>query len=619
MAAESRDDLKKRATYIQDRLETYFGSKCYKTLASRHSRLQDAYDLRYHTSSSNNRATNTWKSKVVVPLAREAMVARRAVTLANFRNDPLITLLPTGKTGYKNAQNLQDTITSNFRKERFRERAFNDAIVFASKYGSSIVCANYVYETESMFKTQPIEIAGERLGYERAKIDKNIEGVRNKHIHFLNYFQNPFVRNPYDSDYRGYVDSMTLAEFMAMVQDNPEAYIKSEVDAVVNEAKKGGNKNSFHHEDIPNDYAGIAIDIVYWYGTQAIKGKEDDGTVYYDQMVGNHIVRHQENPNDENVVPITCLSFDQRDEYWWGNCDGENVMPMENYLQMSLAMAADSGLRALQNWIFYDKNLGFNPSTLQNQAKSGGFVPLELKNGQQPKDLFFMAQGMQPNTQSMEYISREVKEAAQRASSRKDFSRGAQSGGPQNDTATAAMMMDQDGDTQEAYLLTQFAYGVGEIGRINGILLQEYTPEEFSIRPQPKEAARRLEKGDILGDFDYYVKTSLTNNNMVKANKLLNAITAIQNFKGAGVDQSWMNVQLAPIIKGWINQLDLEADFEEIMPNVPAGPAGGATVQNPGIPGQPMGAPPLGLPAPQPTPAPAEANPLAAMMPQAQP
>lgn len=609
-----RKKEKELESHVENRMGSYFSSGCFKALRSRRERLRDSYDLRFQNPRSTQRAINTWKSKVAMPLAREAMLARRAITLANFKAEPLITLTPQGSTPFENARLAQETLQSNYRSGKFREKAFNDAVSLCSKYGTSILCAQWgTYQTE-VTKTLPKKWGSAIIGYERATVPVGRPGCRNKHVSMLNYFQDENVADPDDSDYRGYIDRRRVSDVQNMVDD--DNYIQDNVKDVLKKAEKGMIESEHYHSETGKDDKSMhAVDIVYWWGRLNIKGNEGDDTIYYvEKIAGDRIVRIEENPIDENITPLSVFNFDRRDEYWWGNTDAESVIPMENYMTLILNMSADNALRAMQNWIFFDKGMNFNPADLNAQGKSGGFVPFERKMGESVKDLFYQVQFPDAGNNNFQFLSQEIKEAAARVSSKKDFNRRASSGGPQNDTATAALMMDEMGDVQEAYFLTQFSWGLIDNAHKNLVLIQQYGPEKFKVRPNGgNQPATELEKYQIIGDYDYQAHTSLTTNKVVQANKLLNLMTAIQNFKGAGVDQTWMSVQIAPIVRSWLRQLELNVNVDEVFPPEsampPQMPAMGGPMMPGGIPGQagPGGQPPMlpGPPAAPPAMAPA--------------
>jgi len=617
-----RKKEKEIESHVENRMGSYFSSNCSKALRSRRDRLRDSYDLRFQNPRSTQRAINTWKSKVAMPLAREAMLARRAITLANFKAEPLITLTPQGDTPFENARLAQETLQSNYRSGRFREKAFNDMVSLCSKYGTSVLCARWnSYQTE-ITKTVPKMWGNAVVGYERSIVPVGRAGCQNKHVSMLNYFQDENVADPDDSDYRGYIDRRRVSDIKNMLDD--DNYIQDNVKDVLKKAEKGmAESEYFHSETGKDDKTMHAVDVIYWWGRLNIKGNEGDDTIYYiEKIAGDRIVRIEENPIDENLTPISIFNFDRRDEFWWGNVDAESVIPMENYMTLILNMAADNGLRAMQNWIFFDKGMGFNPTDLNNQGKSGGFIPFERKMGESVKDLFYQVQFPDASNGNFQFLSQEIKEAAARVSSKKDFQRRSTQGGPQNDTATAALMMDEMGDVQESYFLTQFSWGLVDNAHKNLVLIQQYGPERFKIRPGGSGAmpATELEKYQIIGDYEFQAHTSLTTNKVVQANKLLNLMTAIQNFKGAGVDQTWMNVNIAPVVRSWLRQLELNVNVDEVFPPEsampPQGPAMGG--MPPAIPG---GIPGVGTPAGQPPmlPGPPMAPPAPAQMPAQMP
>lgn len=599
---------KRIGSYIDTRVSTYFNSQCYRTLKNRMNRLRSSLDMRYHKSQGNNHLTNNWKAKIGVPLVREAFLAQRASLFSNFRNDPLLSVTPLRNTPYENARAAQDLLTSNMRSTRFRAKCYNSLVNTFSRYGSAVSMCYWQQNSSSAMYTEPKRLPdGRQYGYERVRRSRTQVGANNRSIHILNYFQNPRVADPEESDYQGHVERWRLSDLMAEAEAHPDLYVKENVEKVIREAQKDATIQSEHYYDYSGDtnaeWQGTGIDIVHWWGTLNINGNERDQTTYYVERVGDTIIRFQDNPNDGGVRPYSVFAMDPREEYWWGNTTSENQIMFENAANVFLNMYADAGLQAMQRFVFYNKDMGLNPAQLNQAAKTGGFVPVTMKRDQDMSKVLFPWQRTEVSGHSTQYALSEIKEAAQRVRPKADFTRSAVQGGPQNKTATAALAMSQQGDIQENYYFAQFEYGLKDIGLKDLRMLQTYLPDEFSARPKANVLVE-MDKGNILGDFDFMVQSTLTKNQQIQAMNLINTLTAIMNFKGSG-DPSWQQVQLMPIIRAWFREIDLPIDVDEVVPDeaammgmqgmpgmgapgpmggAPAGPAGPAAPQQMGAP-----------------------------------
>lgn len=570
---KDRDLQKKVVDYMDQHIEGYRADNCYRSLRGRYMRLRDSYDLRVR-SRSDVRAVNSWRSKIVYPLVREAMLIRRAVLLASYRNSPLITVRAGSDTTELAAKYATDTLQSNLRNQKFRQDAFHKSINMAAKYGTAVICSTPNYSERSVMKTVEDIVNGYSMGYTRTLVPQQRFGITAKSIHPLNYWQNPHMADADRSDFRGYTDREQLSELKSRA-DGDGRYIQANVKKVIDGLKKNdktGNRY-FEQENTNQDLSSNAVDIDYWYGKLSLNGNEDDPSEYLVEKAGEYILRVEENPNDEDIVPIDTLCIDKRDDFWWGNTDAESVVPYEQYLTMWMQMTADSGLRAMQSWVFYNKTAGIDPADINERAKNGGFIPVNQKPGSNIsfRDSFYQVSFQDPSIGPMNNVAARVMEAADRILPRKDFTRSQMQGGPQNATATAAVIADQEGNIQDAYYLNDFAIGLNSFGRTQLVMLQQHLPSRFKVRPDPKSPAIELQKRDIIGFFDYYTESALSVNKQVQLTNLLNTMTAIQNFKGAGVDPTWANVNMGALAREWFKKLDVGVDIDEVMPASPEG------------------------------------------------
>src|SRR5690606_5933920 len=98
----------------------------------------------------------------------------------------------------------------------------------------------------------------------------------------------------------------------------------------------------YHHDDKEiRDYAKAGVDKLRFWAKIHINGNEDNEQKYYVEIIGNKIIRFEENFLDEDIDPITVYTMRNRPEYWWGNSWGEDVMPQENFVKILMNMKAD--------------------------------------------------------------------------------------------------------------------------------------------------------------------------------------------------------------------------------------------------------------------------------------
>jgi hypothetical protein len=248
-------------------------------------------------------------------------------------------------------------------------------------------------------------------------------------------------------------------------------------------------------------------------------------------------------------------------------------------------MKADNALRALQQYIFYEKG-SIDTADWNNRHKNGGMIGIETKNNKPLNQLLYQVQPQDNSLQGTDAIMREIKESQQRLTPRPDFTRAATAGGIRNSTATAAVILDEQGDVAEAQILENFMFGLKKLGYNNVVIMQQRLGDVFAIRPNMNESQRILEKSQILGNVDFHIETSLNKNKSSELLRLQNILTAIMNFKGSG-DPAFQNVDLVPLIRKVLKNADI-GDVDEYIMETPAQPMTPGAVPDATLPGQEM-------------------------------
>jgi hypothetical protein len=294
-----------------------------------------------------------------------------------------------------------------------------------------------------------------------------------------------------------------------------------------------------------------------------INGNEEDDQKYYVEMIGDKIIRINRNWLDYDEDFFTVFTMRNRQEYWWGNAPCEDVVPHENWMQLVMNLQADNVIRQMEDYIFYYKD-AIDLSDIENRHTSGGFIPVSRKDSMQLQNIIYNFKNQGSNLQDLDYMTREIKESAQKQSPKPDFLRSGNKGGLANNTATAAGMLGEMSDLMESDAMETMAVGLSRLGKLNTIQLQQFLGNEFQIRANPKLPPEMLYKRDILGDYWYSVMSSLHKNTVQEAIRLQNAATQMINFKNTG-NPEFQNMDIGKIVRKWVAQLDI-GDVDEIMP-----------------------------------------------------
>jgi hypothetical protein len=549
---------KKIFSYSKSRLDNYYSSPCFEKLVKRMQKLDNSIDFK--TNKSRDSIQNDWLSKIVIPYGHEAYLINRAVLNKNFINDPLITFEAINDTDYQNAVNAQDTVNQNFKSTQFRDKVARQVHKHAGRYGSAVVVSFFHGSTKTVKRTRETS-----LGMGQVQEEQKKQNVINVVVDLRNYFQNPDVADPEESDFQGFIQRWHLSKLINTAKESPELYIIENLKKAIKEAKESATKNPHYAASKQMDWHRFGVDVEHWYGKINIEGNEDDETIYYMETVGDNIIRFQDNPFDEEIRPITIFGMDKRLEYWWANTPVEKVIPAENFAHLTLSMTADSTWKSIQNYILYPEG-GIDIAAINDRNKNGGFIPVDPEIMKDYKNPFIPWQRQEISTGAVQYMMAEAKETMQRVSTKADLGRQGLSGGLKNDTAYAANLIENQADALQMDYLSEMSAGYKNIGKVNYIMLAQFLDDEFMLKGNPKMGAQIMNKRNILGDFNFSVESSLTKNTQTELMKHQNAITWIMNLINTGNPQ-FQNIDVRRLVKTVMKKFDLEADVDDIMPD----------------------------------------------------
>jgi hypothetical protein len=550
---------KKIYSYVRNRIDNYYSSPCYTKLVRRMQKLDTSIDLLANKRSQDS-LQNDWLSKIVIPYGHEAYLINRAILNKNFSADPIISFEPINDTTWENAQNAQNTLNQNFKSTQFRDKVSRQIHKHAVRYGCAVVVSFFNNSTKTVKRTTETQ-----LGIGQVQEEQKRQNAVNVVIDNRNYFQNPDIADPDESDFQGFVQRWHLSRLINTAKEMPDLYVKENIKKAITEAKDNAQKSPHYHASKNMDWHRFGVDVEHWYGKLNIEGNEDDETTYYLEIVGDNIIRFQDNPFDYDIKPITIFTMDKRLDFWWSNTPVEKVIPAENFAHITLAMTADSTWKALQSYILYPEG-GIDIAAINDRNKNSGFIPVDPEILKEYKNPFYPWQRQEISTGAVQYMMAEAKETMQRVSNKVDLGRQGTSGGLQNDTAYAANMIGSQADSLAMDFLSEMSGGYKQVGRVNHIMLTQFLDDQFVVRSNPKVGATVMHKRNILGDFNFNVESSLTKNTQSELMKHQNAITWIMNLVNTG-NPKFQNIDVSKLVKMVLKKFELEGDVDDIMPD----------------------------------------------------
>jgi len=541
------------ADYVKERAEEYYKSDCFKILKKRVDNLEQCNDLK---PASLRR--NEWKSHVVFPIVKERSLLRRAITAANYRSNDIYNLTAIGSTPQENAVQAELVLNLNMAHTFFKQRCLKPCINTASKFGTAITYTYWKIDDQEKLQTVYDEQTG---SYIRVRKSSNQKNAMNIEVNLLDYFQNPDVADPDESDYQGHYKNVHITDLIPMLSD--ESYITENLQRVIDDLKKGvSSKSDRPWQD--KDAGKWGTEILHYEGTIAIKGNEDGYQKYTCEMIGEVIIKLTVDNYDDDMCSYTVLNYDKRGNYFWGNSDSEYVVAHENFLNTFLSMNADNAMRSMQQYIFYQRDT-ISPADINNVFKNNGFVPVDAKN----TNLSQLISAFQPgniNLNSSQFITQMVNDSIQKMSTKVDLSRKSDMGGgtQNNSTATAANIIAGQSDVLEADILENFDYGVCGIGYKNMLMLQQFLGELFYVRPSPKETEKLLNKYEILGQYEAVINSTASKNKQGEMLRMQNLATWLLNIMANPIMQQ-AGYNVAPLVNDILQKAEISS-IDEIMP-----------------------------------------------------
>lgn len=544
-------------------ISRYFSSeKCYFPLLRRVEMLDDLIDM-------NFKQTSGFAAEIAIPLIRERYLLRRGFTKKALINEPLITISSMPGTDFDNAVNMQSHLNDNFSATSFRKNCLDWLIDSASKFGSYVGYVQLDYKTyggglKTVFTGDPMQ--------PYARVPSSTFAVQRydvRPINILNYFQDPEVPDPEKSTYRGFIDSVLLSDIISWQKLYPDLYIKENLEECIKNSKTGMRdenwKPGFSGTE-EYDYSRGQLDIVRMWASFPFNGNEDDGTIYYLEILGGKIIRFQHHDADEWIVPLFIGGFQRRSKVWWHNVDHESVIPHQNFFNFFINAKAELTLKQLDRFILARRG-SISLNDINARHNRGGVVFYDGDTA--PQDIFAQYQAQDNSTQNADWMLREVKESESRLRAQPELRYGYNKGGPQNKTLGAAEMMQSVGDTLEFDVMDCFCFGLADMGKICVGMAQQYSPDFITIRQSADASPISVSKRLLLGAFQQKVETTLTINDIIKFTRRHNAITSLVNFAGTPAGQQALsNVQWPHLFREYVREANL-GNLDDIMPKTP--------------------------------------------------
>jgi hypothetical protein len=564
--------------YLISEKNKYYASNVFNALQKRTKMLDDFIDNKFPKNKG-------FVSDVSFPIVRERYLLQRAFLRKSFSVTPFVTATAIGATPPEYAFYMSQVVNTNLDATNFVKSDLQKMIDRTARYGTFVAFSSVVKDYKGSGNKTIYNRASNPLAIEKytrssaTSAGYNTINVLNHDISPLNYWQEPGVPDPNNSPTRAIIDAQQLSCIIKYANQNPQFYIKENMEKAIKEARDGARDSRWHSDSAITEGSKVLVPFDRIYTKMPIAGNESDDTWYYCEMIGENIVRFHIADLDEDIVPIVCGGGYYRPDAWWRNSDSDSIVSHQNAINLLVNMKIDSAMQQIDRIILYRDN----PSTkmslddLINRRNKGGLVPFRGEG-----DINQMLSSWQPTDNSgpaTDWVMREIKESMQRITPSADMLRGYNQGGLANNTLGAAQMVQQQAGMLENDLLSSFSDNISELVYNNMVLIQQFAGDKLNIPAKIDEAYKEIEKYQILGKFKVSIDTSYANTDYQKFVAAANTATTLMNLANAGVEQiksdvNWTAIvrdlaKKSQILRGDLMLQDARPPQEAIAGNVP--------------------------------------------------
>lgn len=556
---------KKISQYLTGRIDCYDRSRCKAMYKARVERLNCSWDMTPPNSTKTRRGSHSnMLIGLTYPLVKEQILVRRSIFTANYRPDPLYSLKAIGNTPREHAQNMQDILEANNEQMRYRQNTFIPGIDLVCRTGTAVVFTEYCEYSEMGWQTIVDPIFGSRRVYGPTKNTKNAKSTS---FDFINYFQNPRIVSSDASEIRGHVEPVRLSTLVSRYKQNPDLYIKENIEKVIKDIKKEHFKKDEYYTDqqgkeSAKDFGSVNAFVRRGQAQIQLEGNEEDSTYYYFEMVGDTIIRFQDNPYDRNMNQYDIWTCEPRREYCWGNTPAEYSIQNEDAVNILNGLGLENAIEGMKRYIFYNQN-AISPSLFRNAAHNGK-IPVDVSKDIALNNILYQYQPQDTALPAIDHAYRRLMENNQRVTSTPDLNRAPASGGATNKTAYAADAMVKIGSNLDADILEKFSHCIAKTGEKQTIVLAQFLGNfgPIMISPEQAESARVVQKAQIMGNWVVHMDTSAQKNNQGEIMRYQNIVTWLLNLASAGIP---LNTNFEPMVKQVLKMGDF-AHIDEILP-----------------------------------------------------
>ncbi len=521
---------------VLSRKKQWFDSAQFKGLRN-NCRQMDQY------IDNNNPAATTFISDITPPTIRRSYHEFISLFSKFFETDPLFPVRRTNQISVRQEQGVQAVLCDNLEKTYYRERCLQWTIDHVVRYGTAVT---YTFATDDYNANSLMTVKGEEYGTTYNQIRQSGEpAVISIPIHPLNVIIDPLSNFMVSPTFMGFIGDICVSNIANLL--NNQAYIEKNIKAVFEQCKKGlPDEHWFGGTGLAErrDYSRGQSNITYMWMTLPFEGNEDDATWYAIELIGDKIIRIEENPLDGNTIPLAIKRVLPRQYVWYGNSPLADKICVQNLQYWLVNTTVESTARLMDRIVFY-RDGSLDIEALNSRHQTGGLVPYRGNETDLSKLVYSPAL---PNVSFREndWLMQEMRREDQDTNAIPNFNPQSE-GGPTNKTLGGAQMMASIGEMKAGKMVNDMAVGLKDVAKHQLALLRNIAPDE-GIQLTNGEI---VPKEDLLGNVNFTCKISNVFNYIKEGIDSQNRLSQLINYKASKLPE-FSAVKISQFIEDWV-------------------------------------------------------------------
>ena len=556
LATNWKDYYQQIKTLVRQNIESHFNDHCYTALKKQVTNIRKSRDLDFDV-------TKSFEHSLGIPLVLPVIFLRRAILSQAFRPDYLFYFSPLDGTPWENAKIMESLVNANLISTKFKKNTFRRTLDSLASYGNAVIYSEFLTK-----QSASPQIVSDGNGMIQMVDTPQIKAnAHNHYVHICDYFQDPKMPTPDDSEYQGFINRMYTHSLIAHVNQFPGMYDEAAVKRLMERTVQKGATTQWHHSNVGINKNNTDIgklknmlDIFFMYAKLPIQENEDDDTDYQ-LIVDNNfdILSLVKNPNLHYRRMISVLNYFPREEYWWGINEAIIIRPHEGIKNFIINLQLNNAIQSMNYKILYPDTMDIDPKDMEQMM----YIPYRPQMNADIRAQIWQFQPVDKSGPVVDSTLANIHENMQAIVPKPDFTKTPGQGGMGNASAQAVQNVTATQNTLETDILNEVALALSEVGTSNYMLLQRYLEREFNYQPVPQQDMVTVFKEQILGEYHCECKTALTENKLIRLGNLKNDVTWFINNMGTG-HPDFQRVPLMPYIKEIIRNSDI-GNEREIM------------------------------------------------------